>query len=458
MTARLRPILDMNAFQGEAGDDALLARRLANFGAASVLFYDRPIEMVRGRGAWMEAADGTRYLDCYNNVMSVGHCHPRVVAAISAQASELAINSRYLHPKVETYLERLKRTFPEGLSNAVLCCSGSEANDLAMRVAMKATGARGFVVTEAAYHGNTLAVTEISPSSWKRGGRPDHVRLVAAPTRAAYGDDPAGGFAAAVAAAAADLRAAGFGLAALICDAILSSDGVYADPPGFLAQAAAAARAAGGLFIADEVQPGFGRTGSGLWGFARHGVVPDIVTMGKPMGDGYPMAGMATRPELLKRFCEDTGYFNTFGANPVAAAAGLAVLDAIEEEGLVANAARRGAALLDALRAIAAQDGRIAEVRGAGLFLGVEMAGPDAPATVRRMTEALRARRVLIGAAGRFGETLKIRPPLTLSADEAGFFLDAFRAALGDLPLSRPSPAPKPRRARAPAAPKAAGR
>jgi 4-aminobutyrate aminotransferase-like enzyme len=437
MTAPLRPILDMNAFAGEAGDDLLLARRLANFGAASVLFYDRPIEMVRGRGAWLEAADGTRYLDCYNNVMSVGHCHPRVVAAVAAQASELAINSRYLHPKVETYLERLKATLPPGLSNAVLCCSGSEANDLAMRVAMKATGARGFVVAEAAYHGNTLAVTEISPSSWKRGGRPDHVRLVAAPTRAAYGEDPAGGFAAAVAAAAADLAAAGFGLAAFVCDTILSSDGVHADPPGFLARAAAAARAAGGLFVADEVQPGFGRTGAGLWGFARHGVVPDIVTMGKPMGDGYPMAGMATRPALLARFCEDTGYFNTFGANPGAAAAGLAVLDAIEEEGLVANAAARGRELLEALRALADRDGRIAEVRGAGLFLGVEMAGPDAAGAVRRMTEALRARRVLIGAAGRFGETLKIRPPLTLTGEEAGFFLDAFRAALDDPPRGR---------------------
>ncbi len=458
MTARPRPILDMNAFQGEAGDDALLARRLANFGAASVLFYDRPIEMVRGRGAWLEAADGTRYLDCYNNVMSIGHCHPRVVAAIAAQASELAINSRYLHPLVETYLERLKATLPRALSNVVLCCSGSEANDLAMRAAMKATGRRGFIVTDAAYHGNTLAVTEISPSSWRRGERPDPVRLIAPPTRAAYGDDPAGGFAAAVAVAAADLQAAGFGLAAFLCDSILSSDGVYADPPGFLAQAAAAARAAGGLYIADEVQPGFGRAGAGLWGFARHGATPDIVTMGKPMGDGYPMAGMATRPDILARFCEDTGYFNTFGANPVAAAAGLAVLDAIEDEGMVANAARRGAELLAALRALAAQDGRIAEVRGAGLFLGVEMAGPDAPAQVRRLIEGLRARRVLIGAAGRFGETLKIRPPLTLSADEAGFFLDALRGALSDLPLRPSPPAPRRRRAPAPAAPKAPGR
>lgn len=364
--AERRQILDMNVYAGGAGDDPLVARRLANVGAASVLFYDRPLALARGRGAWVEAADGRRWLDCYNNVLSIGHCHPRVVEAVAAQTADLAINSRYLSEVVETYLERLKATLPPALSNVVLCCSGSEANDLAMRTAMKATGRRGFVVTEAAYHGNTLAVTEISPSSWKRGGPPAHVRLVPAPTAEAYGADLPEGFGRAVAAAAADLDAAGIGLAAFVCDSILSSDGVYADPPGLLAPAVAAAHAAGGLYVADEVQPGFGRTGAGLWGFARHGVTPDVVTMGKPMGAGYPMAGMATRPELLAAFCEDTGYFNTFGANPVAGAAGLAVLDVIETEGLVANAAQVGARLLAALRDRAAQDDRIAEARGAG--------------------------------------------------------------------------------------------
>ncbi len=437
MTARSRSILDMNAFQGIAGGDALLARRLANFGAASVLFYDQPIELVRGRGQWLEAADGTSYLDFYNNVMSVGHCHPHVTAAITAQVSELTINSRYLHPKVETYLEQLKATLPVALSNAVLCCSGSEANDLAMRIAMKATNARGFIVTEAAYHGNTRAVTEISPASWTRGGCPEHVRIVAAPTVAAYGADPGAGFAAAIATASADLKAAGFGLAAFICDSILSSDGVHADPPGFLAMAADAARAAGGLCIADEVQPGFGRTGAGMWGFSRHGFVPDIVTIGKPMGNGYPIAGVVTRPELLAQFCEDTGYFNTFGANPVAAAAGLAVLEVIRDEGLIANAARRGDALLSALRDIAARSDRIAAIRGAGLFLGIEMSGPDAGVTVRCMTEAMRARRILIGAAGRFGETLKLRPPLSLTEEDAEFFLKGFAEALDGLPATQ---------------------
>jgi 4-aminobutyrate aminotransferase-like enzyme len=433
MAAERRQILDMNAYRGDAAEgDPPVARRLRNVGAASVLFYRSPIRMVRARGAWMEAADGTRYLDFYNNVPSVGHCHPHVVAAIARQSAELTINSRYLSDVVDTYIERLKATLPPDLSNVVLACSGSEANDLAMRVAMTATGARGFVVTETAYHGNTLAVTEISPSSWKQGGPPEHVRLVPAPSVAAYGEAVEAGFAAAVRSAAAELAAAGHGLAAFVCDSIFSSDGVHADPPGFLAPAVAAARQAGGLYIADEVQPGFGRTGAALWGFARHGVEPDVVTMGKPMGNGYPMSGMAVRPDLLERFCEHTGYFNTFGANPVAAAAGLAVLEVIEAEGLVARSARMGAALRRGLDAVAARQTRIAEVRGSGLFIGVELReeGRPAPALAAEVIDRLRKRQVLIGAAGRYGETLKIRPPLCLAEDEAAFFLDAFAAAM----------------------------
>lgn len=432
MSAPRRQILDMNAFSGAAEGDGLLARRLRNVGAASVLFHRAPIEMVAGQGAWMEDAAGRRYLDCYNNVPSVGHCHPHVVSAMAAQAAALNVNSRYLSRPVEDYLDRLLATFPHGPWNALLCCTGSEANDLAIRVCMKATGRRGFIVTEAAYHGNTLAVTEISPSSWKRGGPPAHVRLVPAPCPEAFGADVAAGFAAAVTAAARELEAAGFGLAGFVCDSIFSSDGVHADPAGFLAPAIAAARAAGGLYVADEVQPGFGRTGAGLWGFARHGVVPDVVTMGKPMGNGFPMAGMVLRPDLLARFCEDTGYFNTFGATPVAGAVGAAVLDVIEGEGLIANAARVGAALKAALGAAAAQDGGVAAVRGAGLFLGVEFAGARAAARVADVIEAMRARGVLIGAAGRFGEALKIRPPLCLTDAEAGLLAEAFAAALAD--------------------------
>ena len=444
MTAGATPILDLNAFSGGADPGpaaSMLGRRQRNFGAASVLFYDDPIEMVRGDGVWMTAADGRRYLDFYNNVPSVGHCHPRVVAAIAEQAATLNINTRYLNGGIETYLERLKATLPADLSNVLLCCTGSEANDLAMRVAMIGSGGTGFVVTEAAYHGNTAAVTQISPSAWKRGSPPPHVRIVPAPGTRNFGSDIATGFAAAVRAAIADMARHGIRPAALIGDSIFSSDGVFADPPGFLVPAVAVMQAAGGLYIADEVQPGFARTGDARWGFQRHGVAPDIVTMGKPMGNGFPMAGMATRPALLALFCEDVGYFNTFGGNPVAAAAGLAVLDVIEEEGLRANAAYIGAHLKQRLLDLARCHPLIAEVRGAGLFIGVELADPDRPderasAVTRSVIADLRARGILIGAAGRYGDTLKIRPPLCLDRQQADQFVDALAATLDSLSLN----------------------
>lgn len=431
MAPKARQILDMNAFdptEDTAPQDALLRRRQRNFGAASVLFYRHPIEMKRGRGCWMEAADGTRYLDFYNNVPSVGHCHPKVVEAVSHQIGELNINSRYLHPLTEHYLERLKDRLPDGIENVVMACSGSEANDLAMRIAMKASGGSGFIVTEGAYHGNTAAVTEISPASFKkRAGLPDHVRLVPAPSVENYGPDIASGFTLAVRQAVASLHEQGHAPAALVCDSIFSSDGVFADPPGFLQAAVGVMKDAGGLFIADEVQPGFARTGDAFWGFERHGLTPDIITTGKPMGNGFPMAGMASRPDLLAAFCEEVGYFNTFGGTPLAAAAGLAVLDAIEEDGLQENARLTGDYLRQRLDAIAEHDPRIASVRGAGLFIGVDLCddGTPDPDLASDLINALRLRRVLIGAAGRFGHTLKLRPPLCLSREEADFFADA---------------------------------
>ncbi|KAA5605790.1 aspartate aminotransferase family protein [Roseospira marina] len=442
-TPRARPILDMNAYDaagaaaGPAG--SLLARRQANIGAASVLFYREPIEMVSARGCWMEAADGRRYLDFYNNVPSVGHAHPHVVEAIARQVSVLNIHTRYLNRWTEDYLDRLKATLPAALSNVVLTCTGSEANDLAMRIATEATGGQGFVVTEAAYHGNTLAVTGISPSALKRGALPTTVETVPAPGSAAYGNDVAGGFRAAVEGAVQRLAGRGVAPAALICDSIFSSDGVFADPPGFLAPAAQAIRAAGGLFIADEVQPGFARTGAAFWGFARHAVTPDIVTMGKPMANGYPMGGVAASPDLVARFCETVGYFNTFGGNPVAAAAGLAVLDVMEAEGLQENARVVGVHVLDRLRALSAQDPRITGVRGAGLFIGVDLCRPGDPGQpdpelTTTVINGLRDRCVLIGAAGRYGHTLKVRPPLCLTREEGDLFVDALADTLASQP------------------------
>ncbi|HZX88821.1 MAG TPA: aminotransferase class III-fold pyridoxal phosphate-dependent enzyme, partial [Reyranella sp.] len=298
-------ILSLNAFGDRPATGltpdiaALVERRRRSFGAGSVLFYDEPLKMVRAEGAYLYASDGRAYLDFYNNVPTVGHCHPKVVEAVRKQVGELNIHSRYLFDVAHDYAEKLLATFPPALSNVVLTCTGTESNDLALRLAKRWSGGTGFIVTKTAYHGNSATVTEVSPSSYKVGAPPPYVRTVPAPDPAIFGNDLAQGFADAVAGQIAAMQADGIAFAGLLVDTIFSSDGVFADPPGFLKKAVDVTHAAGGLFIADEVQPGFGRTGGGMWGFSRHGVVPDIVTMGKPMGNGYPIAGVVTRPEIL---------------------------------------------------------------------------------------------------------------------------------------------------------------
>ncbi len=346
MTAT-RKILELNAFdmRAAAGLDPdvanLVARRRRVFGPTSMLFYARPLNLVRGEGVWLIGADGTRYLDAYNNVASVGHCHPRVVAAVSRQMATLNTHSRYLCEIVYTYAERLLATLPRELSNIVLTCTGSESVDLALRIARAVTGGTGFIVTENAYHGNTLAVTEISPSSASAEPRNPHVFLVPAPDTYRTGSKEVGPlFAANIRKAIAAMKRKKIRFAGLVADSIFSSDGIFPGEPGFMAEAIASVRKAGGLFIADEVQPGFARTGERMWGFERHGLVPDMVVMGKPMGNGYPIGGVAVKPDLLATFGATAGYFNTFGGNPVAAAAGLAVLETLEAENSAAERAR----------------------------------------------------------------------------------------------------------------------
>jgi 4-aminobutyrate aminotransferase-like enzyme len=390
-----------------------------------VLFYEQPIEMVRASGAYLYDINGRRYLDVYNNVPSVGHCHPKVVEAVSRQIGELNIHTRYLNRVVENYSINLLSRFPPGLDNLVLTCTGSESNDLAMRIARTATGAQGFIVTEAAYHGNTALVSEISPSSLRKRKPADFVAVIPAPPTP-DGTDVAGSFAASVEQAISTLKSRGIGLAALIVDTIFSSDGIYPDPPGFLKNTLEIVHRAGGLLIADEVQPGFGRTGK-LWGFERHGITPDIVTMGKPMGNGFPMSGVVTRRDYLTKFCEQTGYFNTFGGNPVAAAAGQAVLDVLDEEGLVVQARTVGDYFRRSLEALKARHGEISAARGAGLFIGLDFAVPEtgAPDTALAslVINRLKQNGILIGAAGKYGATLKIRPPLCFSQENADLFV-----------------------------------
>ncbi|WP_135452136.1 aminotransferase class III-fold pyridoxal phosphate-dependent enzyme [Mycobacterium sp. DL99] len=434
-------IMDSNSYSGGLATDPdierLIEARSHLLGPAYRLFYERPVHLVRGSGSHLFDADGERYLDAYNNVVSVGHCHPRVVAAITRQAETLNTHTRYLHDGIVEYSERLLATLPGEVDRVMYACTGSEANDLALRVAQMCTGARGVIVTRDAYHGNTEAVTAISPSIGGATSIGPHVRAVAAPDSYRSGDDVAGRFLADVDAAITDLKAAGHGLSCLIVDTFFSSDGIYPDP-AVLAPAVAAVRAAGGVFIADEVQPGFGRTGEAMWGFTRHGVVPDLVTMGKPMANGLPVAAMAARSEVLEAFAREVPYFNTFGGNPVSMAAAGAVLDVIEDEQLMANAAKVGTVLRDELTGVAAENPRVGDVRGAGLYVGIEMVtDPDLltpdRAGAHDLVNAMRDRRVLISVCGTQGSVLKVRPPLVFSLSDVDWFCTEFADALRQL-------------------------
>ncbi|HEX4444451.1 MAG TPA: aminotransferase class III-fold pyridoxal phosphate-dependent enzyme [Galbitalea sp.] len=392
----------------------LVERRARSLGSAYRLFYEEPVQFVRGSGTKLYTADGTEYLDAYNNVPSVGHAHPRVAAAIAEQAAKLTTHTRYLDRAIVDYAEDLLSEFPASLANVMFTCTGSEAGDLALRIAKAATGGTGVIVTENAYHGVTTEVASVSPSLGGVASLASWVRTVPAP-----GD---GDLARDVRAAIDSFAADGVRPAALLVDTIFASDGVRPDVPGF-PEAVAAVRAAGGLFIADEVQPGFGRLGTGMWGFARHGLEPDIVTMGKPMGNGHPIAAVVARRELVDAFGSRARYFNTFGGSSVSIAAARATLDVIRDEDLIANAKAMGDYLLAQLPSI---DG-VAEVRGVGLFIGARVASED---VALQAVNDLKRRRILLGESGKGNDVLKIRPPLVFDRADADRLLEGLAAVL----------------------------
>lgn len=392
----------------------LVERRERVLGGAYRLFYREPVEFVRGSGTKLYTAEGDEYLDAYNNVPSVGHAHPRVARAVAEQAALLNTHTRYLHGAVVDYAERLLATLPASIGHVMLTCTGSEANDLALKVARDATGRTGAIVTRYAYHGVTLATGALSPSLVGLDGLEPWVRVVPPPH-----PDPAA-FVDGVRAAIADLDDAGFGVAALFVDTIFASDGVIAG--SFLQPAVELIRQAGGMVVADEVQAGFGRLGHGMWGFERHGVVPDAVTFGKPAGNGMPIAGFAARDAVIDGFGARQRYFNTFGGTPVSVAAAAAVLDVIEDEDLIGNAARTGALLAEGLATLSGQSPVIGAVRAAGLYLGVDIVDADGrPDEARALdiVNGMRARRVLLAASGERNHTLKVRPPLPFDAADA---------------------------------------
>jgi len=409
----------------------LVERRNRSLGAAYRLFYDEPIEIVRSFGSKLWDAAGREFLDVYNNVPSVGHSHPRVVEAISRQAALVNTNTRYLDRPLIDYSEDLLGTLPRALANVMYTCTGSEANDLALRIATTVTGKRGVIVTRNAYHGVTTETAAISPSLGGGDSIAPWVRLVEAPT----GDGIA--FADAVAIAAADLGASEHGFAALIADSIFASDGVQPGSTAFLGRISDIVHDADGLYIADEVQAGFGRLGHGLWGFTRHdsalgAVVPDLVTVGKPMGNGMPIGGVVARRELVDAFAAHGRYFNTFGGTAVSIAAAQAVLDILHDEGLIENARVVGEYLTAGLAMLAGFHESLGEVRGAGLFLGVDLVHGESPdeATTLVVVNELRRRGVLLGASGAARNTLKIRPPLCFSLADADRFLSELDSAL----------------------------
>lgn len=421
----------------------LLERRYRVLGRNSPLFYDKPLHLVRGEGVWLYDADGRRYLDAYNNVPNVGHCHPRVVAALSGQAATLNIHTRYLNEHVVAYAERLTGLFDAQLSMAMFVCSGSEANELALRIARDCSGGEGIISTAWAYHGNTAAVMQISSLFTPESKRGPHVRTV--PVMDPYRDragrsdeELASAYADDVKRAIDSFAASGVRFAGLLFCTAFSSEGLPTLPAGFMAKALAHVHAAGGYFIADEVQAGFGRLGSHMWGHQKLGVVPDIVTMGKPMGNGHPLAGVVARRDLVNAFTSRNMYFNTFGGNPVSAAVGMAVLDVIEDEQLLQNAVTVGEYTLARLKELANRHTLIGDVRGAGLFFAVELvldrhAKTPATAQTKRLVNLMRERGVLISRIGIHDNILKIRPPMPFSKQNADLLVDTLNQALAAL-------------------------
>ena len=420
--------------------ETMLDRRARLMGPNVPTFYRQPLHLVRGEGVWLWDKDGRRYLDCYNNVPHVGHCHPHVVQAICAQAGILNTHTRYLHDTVLDLIERLGATMNHGTTQAILTCTGSEANDIALRMAQAVTGKTGIIATDNTYHGNTALVSQLSTRKPPIGGYAKNVKLVPAPDslRPVGGsiEGQAAAFAANVAKAVAELEADGFGLSGMLICPLFANEGLPDLAPGFLDPTVQVIRKAGGLMIADEVQPGFGRSGSHFWGHDRLGFAPDVVTMGKPMGNGHPVAAVFATPAVMGAFREAFGYFNTFGGNPVSAAAAMAVLDVMETEGLQDNARTTGAYMLDRLRGLSHP--WIAQVRGAGQFYGVEFLTDDgAPATafVADVIEAMVARGVILNNIGKHRNTLKMRPPMPFRPEHADIVADTLAQVLATTPV-----------------------
>jgi 4-aminobutyrate aminotransferase-like enzyme len=423
-------------------DENLLARRERALGAGAPLFYNDPVEIVRGEGVHLFDAAGKRYVDLYNNVPCVGHANPHVVEAMARQQGTLNVHSRYLHDGIVTFAERLTALHGPSISSVVFSCSGTEAVEVALTMARNATGKRGIVATNATYHGNSEAVIALTKARFAPESFPE-IRTIPFPEQFRPLEPRSSAPALAnlyldrLGQAIDSLEASGPGLAAVVFCSIFANEGLPDIPQGFMGQATDMVRAAGGLVIADEVQAGYCRSGR-WWGYDVSGFQPDIVVTGKPMGNGLPLAATAASHDLVSRFRAATRHFNTFAASPLQAAVGMAVLDVIEDEGLEQNSAEVGFTLKQAL--IERQTGRdwIGDVRGHGLFIGIELVeggGSLEPDTARTidLVNRLKDKGFLTSNAGAYNNVVKIRPPLVFSHDHAREFLSAFDETLAEV-------------------------
>jgi 4-aminobutyrate aminotransferase-like enzyme len=420
----------------------LVSRRTRAFGAGAPLFYSEPVHIVAGEGVWLTAADGRRYLDMYNNVPCVGHAHPHVVAAMHRQAQTLNVHSRYLHDGVIAYAERLAKLHAEPIDSLVFTCSGTEASEVALQTARAVTGGMGIIATTASYHGNSTEVRKLSYARTRNDPQDPNIEFIPYPERfrsdAANVDDDALAehYLAHLREAIARFDAAGVPFAGLMLCSILANEGLPDIPASYMSGAADIVHAAGGLFIADEVQAGFARTGS-WWGYEVTGFVPDIVTMGKPMGNGLPLAAAAANSSLIETFRTKTNYFNTFASSPLQAAVGNAVIDVIEDQALLENVSTTGAYMRAQLKTLAQRCPQMGDVRGHGLFCGVDWIAdenslsPDSQGAAVIVNQ-LRDKGFLISNAGEHKNVLKIRPPLVFEQTHADLFLSAFEDVLSD--------------------------
>lgn len=411
---------------------SLMKRRTSLLGPNAYLFYKRPLHIVRGEGVWLHDAEGKKYLDVYNNVSHVGHCHPHVVKAITKQAGQLNTSTRYLHKNILDLAEEITSRLPDPLSVCTFVCTGTEANELAWRMAKVVSGNNGAIISKYSYHGNSTSISQFSTESISEENLPTHVETILPPTSNQDFPAPDSGINKAIGALAEN----GHKPAMLILDSSFVSDGIYTPPKDYLKMLFDKTRASGGLCVADEVQSGFGRFGHHFWGFQFDDVIPDIVTIGKPMGNGHPLAAVVTTPEIADAFAKERDYFNTFGGNPVSCAVGLAVLEVIEKEDLQENALVVGNYLKERLTMLRDEYPMIGYIHGAGLLLGIDVINHDGSPNselAEKIMNHMSENGVLIGTTGPIYSILQIRPPLVFQKEHADILITEMAKALEQL-------------------------